>query len=414
MWWSLTRPENWSQASSLLTSLCSRTAIQKILSFDSFGGRGAGSEPPVKIILLIDTIGLSADLAHEERLAVETYLRQAGPQLALPVSVFLLADSGLWTLAHLSGDGNELARELEHNDVALVRHDRVWQSEPERGTENLKNIPSDLALKALAQIATAERKKPGRKLLLWVGPGWGIGSGAYADLAQSSPPVFDTVWWFSALLREARLVLYSFTVGEADPEGRIYKSYLAGVTSPHKATLMNLYRKVLAVQCGGRVMDDSPDLVHEIERCVEDTGPFYRISFDPFPADHPSEYHDLKVLVDQPGLDARTHTGYYDQPYYSVEPIPPPRRVSVEELEHLLASARGESDRELAKQFSELALTERLSGRRLASLAASISGKRAREELRILAASSTFWILRPMRFPPNLRRMPPRNSVCSR
>jgi hypothetical protein len=31
-------------------------------------------------------------------------------------------------------------------------------------------------------------------------------------------------------------------------------------------------------------------------------------------ADHANEYHDLKVLVNQPELTARTRTGYYNQP----------------------------------------------------------------------------------------------------
>ena len=75
---------------------------------------------------------------------------------------------------------------------------------------------------------------------------------------------------------------------------------------------MNAYRKVrLPVQSGGRVMDDSLDVVQQVESCVQDAGPFCRISFDPFPADHPDEYHDLKVVVDRPGLIARTNTGYY-------------------------------------------------------------------------------------------------------
>jgi len=37
---------------------------------------------------------------------------------------------------------------------------------------------------------------------------------------------------------------------------------------------MNVYRKVLAVQSGGRVVDDGFDLVGEIESCIRDAGPF--------------------------------------------------------------------------------------------------------------------------------------------
>ena len=200
--------------------------------------------------------------------------------------------------------------------------------------------------------------------------------------------ILGTASWFSTLLREAHLVLYSFAVGETGPEGQLYKAHLDGVSSPHKATFMNLYRKVLAVQSGGRVMDDSLDLVREIEACVQDDGFFYRISFDPFPADRLNEYHDLKVVVAQPGLTARTNTGYYDQPYYSVDPIPVPRRVSIDQLQKILE--QDESDADKAKQLSGLELTERLSERRLSSLDDIVHGKRTRQELRLLADSSAF------------------------
>jgi len=279
-----------------------------------------------------------------------------------------------------------LAREIERSDFTLVRHNVGWQNSS--SAPGLKDTPSESALKALGQIASGERKRPGRKLLLWVGPGWGMGSGAYADRAPGSPPVFGAVWWFSALLREAHLALYSFSVGETGPQAQLYKAYLTGVDEPRKASFMNVYRKVLAVQSGGRVVDDSVDLVKEIESCIRDAGPYYRISFDPFAADHPNEYHDLKIVVKRLDLVARTNTGYYDQPYYSIDPIPQPARVSIKQLEELLAAARGKSDVELAKQLSELALTERLSERRLSLLDAVGVGKRSRDELRILADSS--------------------------
>jgi VWFA-related protein len=272
---------------------------QKILSFQAFDGRGSGTEPPVKIILVIDTDEVPANLASEEHIAVESFLRKDGGHLAHPLSVLLLSDSGLWTVSHPSRDGRVLAREIEHNEFAQVRPNAGWQRGALPSAMGLTDPPSESALKALAHIAAEERTRPGRKLLLWIGPGSGIGSGANADAKQGSPPVFGTVCWFSALLREAHLVLYSVAVGEAGAGGELYKDYLDGVRSPRKASFMHLNRKVLAVQSGGRVTDDSSDLASQIERCVGDAGHFYRISFDPFSADHLDEYHGLKVVVDR-------------------------------------------------------------------------------------------------------------------
>jgi hypothetical protein len=169
----------------------------------------------------------------------------------------------------------------------------------------------------------------------------------------------------------------------------LYKDYLAGVSSPHQASLMNLDRKVLAVQSGGRVIETRRlDIEKEIEKCVQEAGPFYRISFDPFSAEHMNEYHDLKVEVDEPGLNVRTTSGYYDQPYYSVDQIPPLKRLSLEELQKLVEM--DESDAAKASQLTGCELTERLSERRLASLFAVAHGKRTREQLRILADASSF------------------------
>jgi hypothetical protein len=92
------------------------------------------------------------------------------------------------------------------------------------------NPPSLEALKTLGQIAAAERQKPGRKVLIWVGPGWGLGSGIYAERRVSKDEVFYAIRWFSTLLREARIVLYSFSVGETDPS-QLYQNYLPGVQS---------------------------------------------------------------------------------------------------------------------------------------------------------------------------------------
>jgi VWFA-related protein len=369
-------------------SLLEQGRSQKILSFEAFDAQGSSSEPPVKIILLIDTITLPGVMPSEERVAVETYLRKNGGHLVHPTSVFLLSDTGLWTLAKASGDGNVLAREIEHNDIKLLRRNAGWQTNSSNVLPEREDLPPLSALKALGQIACAERTWPGRKLLLWVGPGWNIGSGANVATTPGTPPLFNTVWWFSDLLREAHLALYSFSVGEISPN-LLYEEYLPGVTSPHKTRPQNLNRRVLAVQSGGRVMNGF-DLEELIENCVREAGPFYRISFDPFPADHPHEYHDLKVVVDQPDLIARTSTGYYDQPYYQVDPIPAPTRVSVAQLEQLLEASHGESDADLAKQLAGLALTERLSESRLSSLDAMARGKHTRQELRILADSSAF------------------------
>jgi VWFA-related protein len=363
----------------------------RILSFQAFDGVSVKPEPPVEVILVIDTLQIPVGLASIERTSVVAFLRSNGGHLAQPVSIFTMLDTGLWQVAESSSDGNALAAQVAHNgEVALAYKFR-----------GPANPPSLEALQALGAIATAERRKPGRKLLLWVGPGWGLGSGVYSEAAGPREDTFYAIYWFSTLLREARIALYSFSVGE-DPSQlftSLYKSYLNGVESVRDASFMDLTRKVLAVQSGGRVLDRSSDLVSQIESCVREAGAFYTLSFDPASADHPDEYHRLKVEISKPGLTARTNTGYYDQPFYSDQPNPGTRRATVAQLEELLNTLHGASDADVAKQLSALELTESLSALKLASWTAAFHGKKTQQALTFLADKSAF-------LPPPLAEIP--------
>ena len=343
----------------------------------------------VKVILVIDTLDIPKDLITNERTSVEAFLCQDGGHLAQPVSIFTLAESGLWQVAETSSDGNALAAQVAHNhQSALIRSFRGrLGTSPTLGDDD---PPFLEGMKALGDIATAERRKPGRKLLLWVGPGWGKGSGAYAEGTGPKAQTLYTITWFSTLLREARIALYSFAVGETDPLFQSYKSYLQGVESAQNASYMNVYRKVLAVQSGGRVLDRSDDLVREIESCIREASVFYTLSFDPPHADHPDEYHALKVQIGRPGLTARTNTGYYNQPYYADQPEPATRLVTVEQLEQLLDALHSHGDGEVARQLSTLQLIQRVSDTRLASWTAAAHGKKTQQMLKTLADASAF------------------------
>ena len=369
---------------------------QTIISLQGFDGISSQPDPPVRVILLIDTVKMPFDLAALEREEVERFLRRNGGHLGQPVSIFGLSDTGFWTLAQPSGDGNALAAEIASDKLAFIRRRQLLGNGTGEFVDSANEDPAGLqALKALGDIATAERRKPGKKLLLWIGPGWNIGSAIDFESKKTRDPkqdTFNTIYWFSTLLREARISLFNFTVGQSDPVSRpdLYMRFLNGVESAQQASIKNLDRKVLAVQSGGRVLGPGNDLVSQIDDCIQEGSAFYTLSFDPPPADHPAEYHSLHVKIGQPSLTARTNTGYYDQPFYSDQPNLTARRITVEQLDHVLAAASHESDAELARQLSDLVLTERLSSTKLSSWTASLRGKKTRQALVALADVSAF------------------------
>jgi hypothetical protein len=66
----------------------------KILTFHAYDGTSTGPDPPVKIILLVDTLNLLERMASYERREVERFLQQNGGHLAQPVSLVELSNMG--------------------------------------------------------------------------------------------------------------------------------------------------------------------------------------------------------------------------------------------------------------------------------------------------------------------------------
>jgi VWFA-related protein len=389
-------------------SLLDNGQSEKIVSFHGFGGINPQPNPPAAVILLIDTRNVPKETAIDVRRGVEKFLRQNG--FAVAVTIYSLEDSGLWLEAGPSLDGNALAAAVQHGDrLALFHPPPVFFQEGEAPTNPRGNLlgrpylrqPPVAALKSIGYILTAARQQSGRKLLLWVGPGV-VGSGAYPEPTDPADrqDIFDKIYWFSTLLREARVTLYTFSVGDNNPGISNQPGYrglrdpwetsLNGVKSVDQATAMDLYKKVLAVESGGRAPLSEDDLEKQINACLQEASTFYTLTFDPPLALHAAEYHDLKVEVGEPGLTARTMTGYYDEPFYDDAANPEIQRVTAAELERIAGSARGESDGEAARQLSKLELTERLSGAKLASLTEELRGKKTRQALEALADASAF------------------------
>lgn len=181
----------------------------------------------------------------------------------------------------------------------------------------------ELSLKTLRSIFAVEASKPGRKMLIWIGPGWPMLQGpGYRASDATQRAVFNMIVDANRTLREARITMYS--VNSYDPQSpgmmraALYKGFLKGVPSARQAESGDLAVPVFAIQSGGRVLDMAEDLVNKLNSCVAEAKSYYTIGFDPPGADHVDEYHGLELKVDKPQMKARTITGYY------AEPLPKP------------------------------------------------------------------------------------------
>jgi VWFA-related protein len=285
---------------------------RRILSFHSFDGVMVKPSPPVQVILLVDTVNLpfqQVAFTHQE---IAKFLNQNGGHLAQPVSIMLLSDAGLRIQPRPSVDGHALLSVLDqikggiHGIYGAMGSDGDLQR-------------FQLSLRQMAAIAENEALRPGRKLLVWVGPGWPLLTGDnYQFSDKDQRRYFDAIVELSTKLREARMVVYSVSLSSSDVavEQRdfVYKNFLKGVPSALKSDTGNLALKVLVTQSGGLILGPDNNLASQIDTCIADANAFYTISFNAPRAEHADEYHDLRVQVAQPGASVRTNSGYYNQP----------------------------------------------------------------------------------------------------
>ncbi|MFZ1942047.1 MAG: VWA domain-containing protein [Acidobacteriaceae bacterium] len=444
-------------------SLLDDGQLRKIVAFRAMTGRDRHPDARVSIILLIDTLGVPPAVATFEREQVDKFLRQNSGRLPYPVTIYSLEKGGLAVVGGPSLNGNALAdavvserkpnSSLESSpspslltqETSMVSSSLVSPSEPVDDDDNHLISADRTGLRAIATIAAIADGTPGRKLLLWVGPGLtgplnsSENSGQYpkgffersinarGDQSRDDPVVltfapdkispndrkliFNTVYWISTLLQRARVTLDVFSVGEDEdalpglevtqtqaaaaglqartiPFSDAWKPFLSDEPSAQQANMMELYKKVIALQSGGRVLPPKKDLANQINECIADAGTYYTMTFDPPPTSDADQYRALKVKLSQPGLTAYTSAAYYDQPFYDDNPDAHLKRVTVAQLEQIINAAHGGKEEE--RQISSVVLSERLDRTRWLVLDKKVHGSAARTALEKIAEESQF------------------------
>ncbi len=121
----------------------------------------------------------------------------------MPVELVFFAAAGTKIQDGFSRDGNALASLYDQPISGLIANNL---SAGER---------FDLSIKTLRSLAAHEAKRPGRKLMVWISPGWPLLSGGTLELTPKDFQwLFDSTVQLSGALREARITLY-----DVDPLG---------------------------------------------------------------------------------------------------------------------------------------------------------------------------------------------------
>ncbi|HUB51541.1 MAG TPA: VWA domain-containing protein [Terracidiphilus sp.] len=286
----------------------------QIVSFQAYGANSTASAPPAMVVIVFDTVNMPFESVSYTRQQVAAFLRQNGGHLPYPVSLAFLTNANMDIQNAPTTDGNELAKHLDDSATSL------------RTITNAAGAWGDIerfqfCTRMLTVLAEHIKDLPGRKLVIWAGPGWPMLSNPNMEFSlKGQKAFFDSVVQLNTLMREGQIELSSVAQGMPGPETFMYESFLKGVKKPTQAIPGNLALKVIATQSGGRVIPPSNDLTSSLGTVVQDAGTYYQITFSPPPPDGPNEYHELKLKVNQAGLTAHTNAGYYGKPQQVGQP----------------------------------------------------------------------------------------------
>lgn len=286
----------------------------KILSFRAHSTAGMAPlavDASTEVILVLDLVNVPYAQATYARQGIENFLKQNQGQLVHPVTTAVFTDKGLQMQTHPSIDGNAMA-------VALEKEGQGFRSPAVSsgfyGEEQRLKLSQD----ALDSLIAQERGKPGRKMVIWVSPGWPLLSGVKTLLsADQQQHIFHSVVALSVAMEQERMTLYSVDSLEGaggTERTAYYQNFTKGLTKPNDAQLGDLGLQVLVTQTGGRAVFGNDTIASSINYCVADLNAFYTLVIDGAPSETVDDYHTLDVKVGSAGLKVKTRTGYYAQP----------------------------------------------------------------------------------------------------
>ena len=291
---------------------------QTVAFFEAVDGRQATTE----VVLVLDAVNSESREAAIERQEISKFLKDNGGRLAYPTAVAMLTDKGLQFQENFSQDGNAIRTALGQYKIPL----RSIGRDADRGGAAQR---FQISFQGFAELLARERDRLGRKLILFVSPGWPplVGLENTRDLTLREQ-VFGNIVEISTQLREGQITVYSIdpsAIGDIGPgltdpptnhlRPSDRKVNIKGAIQPSDVGMGDLTLGVIAAQSGGLVLNPGNDIATELQKCVADAGAYYEISFDPTITDRPNEYHHLEIHVAKPGLTARTRQGYYSEPW---------------------------------------------------------------------------------------------------
>jgi VWFA-related protein len=281
---------------------------QKILAF----GAVDRAHPPtgrLQLRIILDAVNSNAALVAQERDGVSAFLKQNSGNLDYSTSIWILENTGLTRVAGPSQDGSALLTALNGAQPLLRVMNRsagIWGDEERTGQ----------AIKLVKAMVSPESRTPGRKLVLFLSPGWPMLFNYEPDQRKW---LFDDIVDISNGLRESCISLYtlapsssgsSFQPSSSAGNSAAYEDFLKAVTKITDAQYQDLSLQVLSEHSGGGVIIGN-DIKAEIDTVLRGASAWYNLVFETSPGSRATEYHAIRVTVDKPRVKVHTTAGYY-------------------------------------------------------------------------------------------------------
>lgn len=254
-------------------------------------------DAPVTLIVL-DEINTRFQDEAFARYSLKRFLDRQGETLEQPT---LLAAVDLNRLTLLS----DYTTTKEDLLTALDRHFTVnpWRTE---GT-SWQVEQFDASFMALLEIADATSGHPGHKSLLWIGRGFPSfdPSTLTAPQSQALKQVIEACM---NALRDARVSLYTLDPAGVSTEPPDLDSD-GFAEDPFE---QEVDFDAMARATGGHAFHGRNDVDKVIARSARDGASFYTLAYRPsVPRTDLGTFHNIRVVVKQPGLRVETREGYY-------------------------------------------------------------------------------------------------------
>ncbi|HUY94782.1 MAG TPA: VWA domain-containing protein [Terracidiphilus sp.] len=285
---------------------------QKLVSFMQVDTKDNPSA--VHVLIVMDMINLGYNSVTWGREQLAEYLKQEGGSLHYRTSIAAMTEDGLKMMSGSTTDASVLQTEFNKipSQRRMVEQSAGWQGMTQLLTQSLEQF---------TQILAIEKTRPGRKMMLFISPGWPMLGwvGSEEDLNQRRW-VFDIDVDLTDTIVDARTAIYRldpFEVGghhDGDHDPFYYQDFLKPMTKPSDATYPYLGLGVFAIHSGGQVLLTGKDVAGEINSAMRDAGTYYELTYATPPAGGPNKFHAIDVRVNQPGAIARTIAGYYADP----------------------------------------------------------------------------------------------------